>query len=322
MLKNIIKSSFIFVVISILIIASLPSSVSAASDDDYNYIVYTTNLGNIFGDGDIGFYQNSSDTGSFYDLPIINGNSGFLQNPFFYCAQKDSSKIASRVICQPTWTLDTSIFNGSKQYIFDFYIGVTKNGSNAFINLKRFYFRFGNYNSKYYNPIEYIYGAGSSTLGYAHFRFTVDGQILANSLSYCTFDFEDFNANYTISFGLPKEEPYTTFTIREYTEADQIADIGSDISQPDFSGANGSLGSATDDLKSFDDEYKIDMEQTSSDLESGMTTLNGHDMQNASIQVKNWIERFANENTVYTGFIVGGLTLAVCFWVIGRKGWE
>lgn len=236
--KKIISVFLIFVV---LLVGSL--TVSAENLEKDNYIVYTKNLGSIFGDGDIAFYQNANDTGSFYDLPIINGNSGFLQNPFFYCAQKDSSKIASRVVCQPTWALDTSVFNGSKQYLFDFYIGVTKNGSNAFQNLKRFYFRFGNYNDKSYTPIEYIYGSGSSTLGYAHFRFVVDGQILVSSLKYCTFDFEDFNANYTISFGLPKEEPYTTFTIKEYTEAEQVLDEEEDRANKGGNDSVNELGS-------------------------------------------------------------------------------
>lgn len=319
MLNKISKSFFIFLLISILIIASLSFSVSAAESKDYNYIVYSTNLGNVFGEGDIGFYKNSSDTGSFYDLPLINGSSGFLQNPFFYCAQ-GGSNIASRVVCQPTWTLDTKIFNGSKQYIFDFYIGVIKNGSDAYISLKRFYFRFGNYNSKYYNPIEYI--ATSSTMGVAHFRFTVDGQILANSLNYCTFDFEDFNANYTIGFGLPKVEPYNVFTIREYTEADQIADIGSDISQPDFGSTNGALDDTTNQMESLEGEYTIDTEATNEILTSGTQFISGTGMSDGTTLVKRWIEDFADDNKIYISFVTAALCLGLCFWIIGRKGWE
>ena len=316
-----IKIFSIFLIISVLVIASLPFSVSADSLEEENYIVYTSDLSSIFGNGSIAYQRSTGDVDT-YALNLSDSSNSYMWSPHFASNQISNGYTATDVTAQPTWVLSKDLFNGSKQYLFDFYIMVWAREDISYTDLKQFRFSFGTYNVKSFTPIEYI-AHSNTVVGYVHFRFVIDGQILTNSINAVNFDFYDFNSAYRLTFGLPKyNDNRGKFIIREYTQADQIADIGSDISQPDFGSTNDSLGTIADDLKSFDEEYKIDMEQTSSDLESGMSTLNGTDMQQASIQVKNWIERFANENTVYTGFLIGGLTLAVCFWVIGRKGWE
>lgn len=316
-----IKIFSIFLIISVLLIASLPFSVSADDLESNNYIVYTQDLSSVFGNGYIAYERTSGEVDT-YALNLSSSANSYMWSPYFASNQTSTGFIAKNVTAQPTWVLSKDLFNGSKQYLFDFYIMVWAREDISYLDLDSFRLSFGTYNVKRFKPIEYV-AHSNSAVGYVHFRFVVDGQILTNTINAVNFDFTDFNSAYRITFGLPKySDDRGVFKIKEYTEADQLADIGSDISQPDFGSTNDSLGTTADDLKSFDEEYKIDMEQTSSDLESGMSTLNGTDMQQASIQVKNWIERFANENTVYTGFLIGGLTLAVCFWVIGRKGWE
>ncbi len=97
--------------------------------------------------------------------------------------------------------------------------------------------------------------------------------------------------------------------------------LSSQEPQPDFESTDSAIEDTTNQMNNLESDYKINQSETNSALSLGTSFVSGTDMQAASIQVKNWIERVFNENTVYGGFILAALGLGVCFWIIGRKGW-
>lgn len=102
---------------------------------------------------------------------------------------------------------------------------------------------------------------------------------------------------------------------------DKIINAGEDVDQPDFDNTNDSLDNTTKQMKNIEGEYKLDKTSTQKSLNEGKNFIMGTDMQKASVQVKNWIEKFGSDNVVISGFLVACMVLGVCFWVIGRKSW-
>lgn len=100
---------------------------------------------------------------------------------------------------------------------------------------------------------------------------------------------------------------------------DKLINAGEDIKQPDFNNTNNSLDDTTKQMNKIDGAYKIDSTSTNKSLSQGKDFMLGTDMQRASIQVKNWIEKFASDNISISGFLISCMVLGVCFWVIGRK---
>lgn len=102
---------------------------------------------------------------------------------------------------------------------------------------------------------------------------------------------------------------------------DKILDAGEDVEQPDFEDTNGKLDDTTNQMNKIEGEYTIDQTSTQSELSKTIDFLNGSEMTEATVQVKNWIEKFASDNWVISGFLVACMSLGLCFWVIGRKSW-
>ncbi len=100
---------------------------------------------------------------------------------------------------------------------------------------------------------------------------------------------------------------------------DRLLGAGSDVNQPDFNSTNDALGNTVDKIESIEGQYKIDVGETQAALDEGVSFLEGTDMQRASVQVKNWIERFSHDNSIFTGFLISAMVLGLCFWIIGRK---
>lgn len=110
-------------------------------------------------------------------------------------------------------------------------------------------------------------------------------------------------------------------TSNQNANTDKLLDAGSDTAQPDFNSANSAVDNTTNQMQSIEGSYKIDAAATQTALNSGNSFLNGTDMQRASIQVKQWIEKFTSDNPVVMGFLISAMVLGLCFWVIGRKSW-
>lgn len=119
-----------------------------------------------------------------------------------------------------------------------------------------------------------------------------------------------------------QQQQTDAITSNQNANTDKLLDAGSDTAQPDFNSANSSVDNTTNQMQSIEGSYKIDVDATQSALSSGNNFILGTDMQKASIQVKNWIERFGNENIVISGFLVAAMVLGLCFWVIGRKSFK
>lgn len=100
---------------------------------------------------------------------------------------------------------------------------------------------------------------------------------------------------------------------------DKILNAGSDVAQPDFDSTNDDINNTVGQMTEIEDSYKIDQATTEAALNEGSSFWQGSDMSRASVQVKNWIERFGNENTVMYGFFIAVMTLSLCFWILGRK---
>lgn len=103
--------------------------------------------------------------------------------------------------------------------------------------------------------------------------------------------------------------------------ADKIINAGEDVDQPDFDSTNNDLDNTTNQMNKIESEYTLDKTDTQKSLNAGKNFILGTDMHNASIQVKNWIEKFGSDNVVISGFLVACMVLGVCFWIIGRKSW-
>ncbi len=100
---------------------------------------------------------------------------------------------------------------------------------------------------------------------------------------------------------------------------DKLLDAGSDVPQPDFDSTNGQIDNTVGQMQSIEGQFQIDKDSTQAALDEGNSFWQGSDMQRASVQVKNWIERFADDNTSMSGFFVAAMVLGLCFWIIGRK---
>lgn len=103
---------------------------------------------------------------------------------------------------------------------------------------------------------------------------------------------------------------------------DKILGAGSDVSQPDFNSTNSKLDSTVGEMNSIEGEYVIDKDATRMALDKGTSFIQGTDLQQASIQVKKWLERFNDDNRVITGFLIAVMCLGLCFWIIGRKAYS
>ncbi len=156
--------------------------------------------------------------------------------------------------------------------------------------------------------------------------------------SFNTQSLNTYYDNYTVSFYLANNNAFSviSFYIRyvnlkvvdpsvdaviqnQNENTDKILNAGDDVPQPDFDNTNDSIDNTVGKINSIEGQYKIDADATQSALSEGNNFILGTDMQKASIQVKNWIERFGSENIVISGFLVAAMVLGLCFWVIGRK---
>lgn len=100
---------------------------------------------------------------------------------------------------------------------------------------------------------------------------------------------------------------------------EKILGAGDGVSQPDFDGTNSNIDGTTSDINQIEGDYQIDTDEVQSSLSEFDKFSKSTDMNRASIQVKKWIERFFDDNTVVSGFLVAVMCLSLCFWVIGRK---
>ena len=100
---------------------------------------------------------------------------------------------------------------------------------------------------------------------------------------------------------------------------EKILGAGDGVSQPDFDGTNSNIDGTTSDINQIEGDYQIDTDEVQSSLSEFDKFSKSADMNRASIQVKKWIERFFDDNTVVSGFLVAVMCLSLCFWVIGRK---
>lgn len=100
---------------------------------------------------------------------------------------------------------------------------------------------------------------------------------------------------------------------------EKILGAGDGVSQPDFDGTNSNIDGTTSDINQIEGDYQIDTDEVQSSLSEFDKFSKSSDMNRASIQVKKWIERFFDDNTVVSGFLVAVMCLSLCFWVIGRK---
>lgn len=235
--KKIISVFLIFVV---LLIGGF--TVSADTLESENYVVYTKDLGAIFGNGQIAYQRTTGEVDT-YSLNLSSTENSYMWSPHFASNQTSNGYTATNVTAQPTWVLSKDLFNGSKQYLFDFYLIVWAREDISYVDLDSFRFSFGTFNVKRFKPIEYIPHSNSS-VGYVHFKFVLDGQILSNTINAVNFDFNDFNSKYRLTFGLPKHNDNRGyFTIKEYTEAEQVLDEEEDRANKGGNDSVNELGS-------------------------------------------------------------------------------
>ena len=122
------------------------------------------------------------------------------------------------------------------------------------------------------------------------------------------FNFEDCEFEY-----------YSKIIANQDKNTDKILGAGSDVAQPDFDSTNGQIDDTVGQIESIEGAYKIDAAETQNALDKGNSFLQGSDMHRASIQVKNWIEKFVSDSPMMNGFFIAAMVLGLCFWVIGRK---
>ena len=140
-------------------------------------------------------------------------------------------------------------------------------------------------------------------------------------LYYWDFDVMSIT-EYVANSVIENQDDNTDKIIQNQNEnTDKILNFGEDIDQPDFDSANNDLDDTTNQMNKIESQYKLDKDDTQKSLNQGKDFIIGTDMQKASIQVKNWIEKFGSDNVVISGFLISCMALGVCFWVIGRKSW-
>lgn len=167
------------------------------------------------------------------------------------------------------------------------------------------------------NPVKlfYVFKIGNGDLSSIGINISLSELIYADG-SAEQISNDNANTNKIIS---NQDSNADKITANNNANTDKILNAGSDTTQPDFAGTNGQLDSTTAQMDAIEGQYKIDQQSTTAELNKGSSFLSGTNMNNASIKVKSWIERFASENTVISGFLVAALCLGLCFWVIGRK---
>lgn len=239
--------------------------------------------------------------------------------------------LSEPLLSRNTYTLSV-VLQAQEQYITTDYsvlgsyeIWLMRNG-NFNINEIIYVARSGG-NAGYQKPSKSVIGSSNHAEPFPMFKVTYGKQDLNTSYKnyFNTFEFT-VNSNTSIFYfylsevNLKLTEPGSTAIIENQNEnTDKILNAGDDVPQPDFDNTNDSIDNTVGKINSIEGQYKIDADATQSALSEGNNFILGTDMQKASIQVKNWIERFGNENIVISGFLVAAMVLGLCFWVIGRK---
>lgn len=154
----------------------------------------------------------------------------------------------------------------------------------------------------------------SDVFCYADFDFTCYGSYLNSANWYICCNSTTKNYYPGIAFRLSGSTP---FRVREYTEADGIADIGSDIAQPDFGSTNGKLNDTTAQMDSFDDEYSVNADDVNNAFGS-IDSFFGNDYNAGANLVQVWFDRFTSDNNVMLLFFSSVLCIGLACFAIGR----
>lgn len=100
-------------------------------------------------------------------------------------------------------------------------------------------------------------------------------------------------------------------------QADAIAGIGSDVSQPDFASTNSKIDSVAGDLSNFESEFEVNSDDVQSAL-SGASEFFAGDYQQGANLVSDWINQFLNDSPTIKLFLTTCLGLGIALFAIGR----